>query len=354
MSKTLRSIADLTSADFPITDDLDVLERIAARYAVAVPPALAALIDPADPRDPLALQVLPSARELVVSAGEHSDPIGDAAHSPVPGLVHRHTDRVLLKIVAVCPVYCRFCFRRATIGPGGTEAMSPEDVDRAVAYIAQHPEIWEVILTGGDPFVLAPRRAADLTQRLAAIPHVRVLRWHTRMPVADPASVSDAFAQAIATAKKTVYVALHANHPRELTQDARAACNRLSAAGVTLVSQTVLLHGVNDDAATLEALFRAFVEMRIKPYYLHQLDLAPGTSHFRVPISRGQALMAALRQRLSGLALPTYVLDLPGGHGKVPIGPAYLDDPPQERVRDLGGRWHAYSAPTSRSGPKNP
>ena len=183
------------------------------------------------------------------------------------------------------------------------------------------PEIWEVILTGGDPLTLSPRRIAETTRALAAIDHVKTLRWHTRLPIAAPERVDAAMARALALPDKTVVVAVHANHPRELTPEARAACRRLADRGVLLVSQTVLLRGVNDDVATLEALMRALIEARIKPYYLHHGDLAPGTAHFRTSIAEGQALMQALRGRLSGLALPTYVLDIPGGHGKVPVGP---------------------------------
>ena len=181
-----------------------------------------------------------------------------------------------------------------------------------------------MILTGGDPFMLSPRRIAEVTQRLGASPHVKVLRWHTRVPVADPERVTEDLVAALRSTPKTVYVALHANHARELTEAARAACARLVDAGIPMLSQTVLLRGVNDDAETLAALMRAFVEARVKPYYLHHLDAAPGTGHFRTPIAEGQRLMRSLRGRLSGIAQPTYVLDIPGGHGKVPVGPDYF------------------------------
>jgi lysine 2,3-aminomutase len=181
-----------------------------------------------------------------------------------------------------------------------------------------------VIMTGGDPLILSPRRIAAITDALSAIPHVKVLRWHSRVPVVSPERVTAELCNALKSPTQAVYVALHANHPRELTMDARAACARLVDSGIVMVSQSVLLKGINDDVATLDALMRAFVETRIKPYYLHHLDRAPGTSHFRTTIAEGQELMRQLRGSLSGLAQPTYVMEVPGGHGKMPVGPGYL------------------------------
>jgi len=210
------------------------------------------------------------------------------------------------------------------------------------------------VLTGGDPLMLSARRLAETTRALAAIPHLKTLRWHTRLPVAAPERVTKAMADALTRGHdKTVYVALHANHPSELTREARAACRRLIDRGAAMVSQSVLLKGVNDDADTLEALMRAFVEARVKPYYLHHGDLAPGTAHLRVPIAEGQALMRELRRRLSGLALPTYVLDLPGAHGKVPIGPAYVARHREGgyEVADPEGNAHRYEDRVGGDGP---
>ena len=323
-SRTLTTPADLIAAGLSAPSRAREFEAVAERYALAVPPALAALIDPNDPADPIARQFLPDSRELDRGPDELDDPIGDAPKTPLPGLVHRYRDRVLLKLVSVCAVYCRFCFRRETVGPG-TAGLDEAGLARALDYIAARPEIWEVVLTGGDPLALSPRRLSIVTRALAAIPHVKVLRWHTRLPVAAPERVDPALARALTEGhEKTVYVALHANHPRELTVEARAACRRLIEHGVAMVSQSVLLRGVNDDADTLEALMRAFVEMRVKPYYLHHADLAPGTAHLRTSIAEGQALMRELRRRLSGLALPAYMLDIPA-RGKVPIGPAYIE-----------------------------
>ena len=324
LAVTLRKPAELVVRGLAPASALAELEKVVARYAVAVTPDIAALIDPADPDDPIARQFIPSAQELVATPGENADPIGDDAHSPVPGIVHRYPDRVLFKLVHVCAVYCRFCFRREMVGPG-RQMLTPEKLDAALAYVAAHPQIWEVILTGGDPLVLSARRLGEVIRRIAAIDHVKIVRLHTRVPVVSPEKITPALIRALKAEGKTTYVALHANHPRELTPAVRAACARMVDAGIPMVSQSVLLRGVNDDAATLEALMRAFVETRIKPYYLHHADLAPGTSHFRTTIEEGQALMRALRGRVSGLAQPTYVLDIPGGRGKVPVGPGYID-----------------------------
>jgi lysine 2,3-aminomutase len=321
------------------------LEEVAARYAVAVTPAMAELIDPADPADPIARQFVPDAAELTRTAAERDDPIGDGAHAVVPGLIHRYPDRVLLKLTSACAVYCRFCFRRETVGHGG--ALSPAEIETALAYVSAHPEVWEVIVSGGDPLVAGSRRLKALTAALAEIDHVQVVRFHTRVPVVAPERVTAELVAAVQTAGKTTWVAIHANHPRELTQAARVALMRLAQAGIPLVSQTVLLKGVNDDAETLAALMRAFVEAGVKPYYLHHGDLAPGTGRFRTTLAEGRALMKALRGHLSGLCQPTYVLDIPGGHGKAPVGP----DPVSRQngqcfVEDFTGRRHPYPPQT--------
>jgi len=336
-AKTLRAPSELVAARLAKPDRLAALEKVAARYAVAITPALAELIDPSDPHDPIARQFMPDARELEFHPQESSDPIGDAAHSPVEGIVHRYPDRVLLKLVNACAVYCRFCFRREMVGPG-RGGLSRAALDAALDYISAHPEIWEVILTGGDPLLLSPRRLKTVAARLAAIEHVKVIRFHTRVPVAAPEMISPAMVRAL-RGDKAVFVVLHVNHSRELTEDTRAACARFIDSGIPVLSQSVLLRGVNDDAETLGALMRALVECRIKPYYLHHADLAPGTAHLRTSIAEGQNLMRALHGRISGLCQPAYVLDIPGGYGKSPIGPNYLSS---DGIEDFTGQRHAY------------
>ncbi len=321
---TIRLPSELVAAGLAPPEKLADLARVAARYAVAITPSVVELIDRNDPDDPIARQFVPDIAELSTRPEERADPIGDHVHSPIEGVVHRYPDRVLLKLVNVCAVYCRFCFRREVVGPG-KQMLSTEQLAAAVAYVRAHPEIWEVILTGGDPLVLSARRLGDVMRRLGPIEHVKIIRLHTRLPIVSPEKITPSLVRALKAPGVTTYVALHANHPRELTQTVRAACARIVEAGIPMVSQSVLLRGVNDDANTLEALMRAFVECGIKPYYLHHADLAPGTSHFRTTLREGQALMRALRGRVSGLAQPTYVLDIPDGHGKVPVGLGYVD-----------------------------
>ena len=360
--RTLRQPAELVAAGLAGAEQLAALEEVAARYAVAVTPAMAELIDPVDGgamsgkvgtgfpsniasnnADPIARQFVPDAAELTTTPEELADPIGDGAHEVVEGLIHRYPDRVLLKFTSVCAVYCRFCFRREMVGQEGAGMLSDAALEGACGYIRARPEIWEVIVSGGDPLVASPRRIARLMQSLATIDHVKIVRFHTRLPVVAPERVTDELVAALKASGKTVWIAIHANHPRELTDDARAALARLVDAGIPLVSQTVLLRGINDDAETLGALMRAFVEARVKPYYLHHGDLAPGTGHFRNTIAEGQGIMKALRGRTSGLCQPTYMLDIPGGHGKVPVGPGYLCESEEGwSVEDVNGGRHVY------------
>lgn len=335
-ARTVRTAAELCERlDLP--EALPALERVAQRYAVAITPAMLDRIEAAG--DPIARQFVPTAAELTQTADENADPVGDDAHSPVRGIVHRYADRVLLKANHACAVYCRFCFRREMVGPEGERPLSAAQFDAAMAYIAGRPAIWEVIVTGGDPLILSPRRLADIMARLADIEHVKIVRFHTRVPAVDPSRVTPELVQALKASGKTTWVALHANHPEELTPAAAAACDRILDAGIPMISQTVLLKGVNDSPAVLEALMRRFVELRIKPYYLHHPDLAPGTGHFRSTIAEGQALLRDLRGRVSGLCQPTYVLDIPGGYGKSPVGPQYLAE---DGVIDPAGGLHAY------------
>jgi lysine 2,3-aminomutase len=329
---SIRDSAGLIAAGLAQPDARAALDQVGARYAVGIPPALAALIQ--HPDDPIGRQFIPHPDELTTAPHEHPDPIGDDAFSPLPGIVHRYPDRALLKPLLICPVYCRFCFRREHVGPDGG-VLGPAALDAALAWLRAHPAIREVILTGGDPLMLSSRRLGDILGALADIPHIELLRIHTRVPVADPARLA-ALADTLDT-DKPLWLVVHVNHARELTPEAVAALRQVQRRGVPVLGQTVLLRGVNDTADALEALFRAMLAARIKPYYLHQLDPAPGTGRFAVPIAEGQALLAALRGRVTGLAWPTYVLDIPGGHGKVPIGPRYLDG---DRVRDPWGQSH--------------
>ncbi len=277
--------------------------------------AFLALIDRRDPCDPIARQFEPSPREADAAPDDLVDPIGDLAHSVSECLIHRHPDRVLLAPTWACPVHCRFCFRRDRVGGKGP---SPELLAQALDYIRAHEEIREVILTGGDPLMLPQKRLQALLQELAAISHVQSLRIHSRVPVAAPQRITQGLARLLGRLDKPVYLVAHVNHASEITPEAQAGFSRLRQAGVPLLSQTVLLKGVNDRVDVLEDLFQTLLAAGVKPYYLHHPDLVPGTAHFRLGLAEGRALMAALRPRLSGLAMPVYILDRPGGLGKIP------------------------------------
>lgn len=340
--RTARRASDLVEAGLVDPAQAEEVSALGETFALAVTPEMIELMEPGDPADPIFRQFIPTSEEAYVRPEERADPIGDDPFTPLKGITHRYPDRVLLKPVHVCPVYCRFCLRREQVGPGG-EALSPQELEEALAYVRSRPEIWEVILSGGDPMILSPRRLGEIVRQLDAIPHVDVVRLHTRVPVVSPGRVTPELVAALRT-DTPVYVVLHCNHAREMTPEARAACARLVDAGIPMLSQTVLLKGVNDDRKSLEELFRTLVKNRVKPYYLHHGDLARGTGHLRTTIADGQRLVRELRGHVSGLCQPTYVLDVPGGHGKTPIGPAELegDEEGGYVVRDYRGKTHAY------------
>lgn len=341
-AKAITDVAGLVARDLAQAAKAPVLDAVTQAFRLRIPPEMVAAMSPqASPG--LAAQFVPDPRELTLRPEELADPIGDGAHAQ-GALTHRYPDRVILHTTQTCEVYCRFCFRRETVGEAGVLAES--DFAQALTYLARHPEIREVVLTGGDPLTLSPRRLQDWLARLSALPHLDVIRLHTRIPVVAPEKITDDLLAAL-DLPQAVFLVVHTNHPDELTPNALSALSRLNRAGVALLSQTVLLRGVNADADTLEALFRALVRARVKPYYLHHCDLARGTSHFRTTLAEGQAIMAILRARLSGIAQPTYVLDIPGGHGKVPIGPGYLTQtaPGEWQVTDPRGETHIYRDP---------
>ena len=338
MPRAVTGADDLIDRGLASAADRALMERLGEEFRIRISPEMLGVADPA-----IATQFVPDARELDHRPEQLADPIGDDVHRIGKGLTHRYPDRVILHATQTCEVYCRFCFRREKVGE---EGLLPEaDLAEALAYLHATPAVREVILTGGDPQTLSPRRLTDLFARLSEIPHLDAIRIHTRVPVVAPERITDAMIAAF-DVPQAVWLVIHTNHASELTEAARAALRRLTRAGIPLLSQTVLLRGVNADADSLETLFRALIRNRVKPYYLHHCDLAPGTHHFRTTIAEGQAIMAALRGRLSGTALPTYVLDIPGGHGKVPIGPGYLERTDTGwRVTDPNGESHPYTDP---------
>ncbi len=342
--KSAHSLAQLAALGLIDVDEQDRLAPIAARYAIAVTAPMLDLIAEGDRHDPIARQFLPRMEEGVAGAFERDDPVGDNAFSPCPGIVHRYPDRALLKLVSICPVYCRFCFRREMVGPDKGEGLSKDQLTQAIAYLSDTPSIWEVIVTGGDPLILSPRRLRQVVEALGRIPHIKTIRWHSRVPVVSPDHITTELAEALSASGKINWVAIHANHPREFTPAFAKACQTLRAADIGLLSQSVLLKGINDSIETLVGLMRGFVEHGIRPYYLHHPDLAPGTGHFRLSLSEGKALVEGLRGHLSGLAQPTYVLDIPGGYGKVSIlsDAVTIETADQARIRDRHGVFHSY------------
>lgn len=335
-NKKITTLEALSEQGLISADQIKTLESVAQQFSISITPHMLELIQQEDETHPISKQFLPDIQELTIAPEELDDPIGDKAFSPVNGIVHRYADRCLLKPLHACAVNCRFCFRREMIGkmPG----LSKTDLEKAYAYIAEHPNIWEVILTGGDPLILKPKALSSIISALNIIPHVEVIRIHTRIPVVDPERITLEMVKALKS-KKALYVALHANHPSEFTETAIEACSRLIDAGIPMLSQTVLLKGINDSPDTLGKLMRTFVKNRIKPYYLHHGDLVRGTSHFRTTLQEGQALMKALRGHYSGLCQPTYVLDIPGGYGKVPVGHSYWVN---NTIEDYDGQYHKY------------
>jgi lysine 2,3-aminomutase len=330
---SIRALEDLSLVD---GRDRAALESVERAFRVRISPEMLAVAHPG-----VRAQFLPDARELDLRPEELADPIGDDTHRPVPGLTHRYPDRAILHATQSCEVYCRFCFRRETVGEAGL--LAEAEFDRVIDYLRATPGLREVIFTGGDPLTLSPRRLGAMLDRLEAVESVDLVRFHTRVPVVAPEKVTAALARVL-DRRLPVWLVLHVNHAAELTEAAGAALRRLNRAGVPLLSQSVLLKGVNADADTLETLFRALLRHRVKPYYLHHPDLAKGTGHFRLTLAEGQAIMAALRGRLTGIGQPLYVLDIPGGHGKVPVGPGYLrtDGRGGWVVTDPQGREHPY------------
>lgn len=281
-------------------------------FNLLIPKYYVDLIDWNDVCDPLAQMVVTSDLEGDVMEYELKDPIGDRPHEAVPGIIHRHRDRCLLMLTNVCAVHCRFCFRKNLLDENRA------DFDKSIQYIRDHTEIWEVIFSGGDPFMFTDHFMELVLKKLNEIDHVKVIRFHTRTPVVYPARVTENLSTILKKAGP-FSVVLHINHPREITPDFCRATELLQKSGAMLLSQTVLLKGVNDDVETLTNLFKKLVEIGVKPYYLHHLDPAAGTHHFRISVETGKTIYRQLRQRISGVCLPEYVIDVPGGYGKFPV-----------------------------------
>jgi lysine 2,3-aminomutase len=315
-------------------------------FRVGVTPYFASLMDPDDPACPIRRQVIPTCAELSVFAMEMTDSLAEETHSPVPGLVHRYPDRVLMLATTHCASYCRFCTRSRVVGDH-CAALSSADFERQFAYIAATPEIRDVLVSGGDPLMLSARVLENLLQRLRAIPHVEVIRIGTRAPIFLPQRVTPDLTAMLAR-YHPLWVNIHSNHPREITPEVESALARLANAGIPLGSQTVLLAGVNDCPSIIMALVHKLVKNRVRPYYIYQCDLVHGAGHFRTPVAKGVEIMEALRGHTSGFAIPTYVIDAPNGGGKVPVSPNYVLSMSEQKVavRNYEGLISSYAQPT--------
>lgn len=293
--------------------------EVIGHYPMRLNPYVLSVIDHAD--DPLGRQFIPDRRELEENHLSEPDPLAEGRQSPVPHLVHRYPDRVLFLISNQCAVYCRHCMRKRAVGR--REPITAADIDRAIAYIADTPAVREVLLSGGDPLLVSDSRIADILERLHRISHVEVIRIHTRAPGVLPARITPSLVDVLRRFAP-LYVNIQFNHPDEITPAAKTACGMLADGGIALGSQTVLLGGVNDDPAVMTDLMRRLLAARVRPYYLHHPDPVKGTAHFRVSVEKGLAIIKAMRGRISGMGVPQYVIDLPGGGGKVPLSPDYV------------------------------
>ena len=340
--QTVRDLKGLLDSQVMSAEHSEQISQVIKKFSVAITPHVMDTIGDAY-HGAVAAQFVPSVLELTETPAESSDPIGDQNHSPLPGIIHRYEDRVLLNVVQTCAVYCRYCFRRENVGSGNA-GLTPSQLNAALDYIRADENLWEVILSGGDPLTLSPRRLSHILCQLRDIGHVGIVRFHTRVPSVAPDKIDEALLAALKQ-YPAVYLILHINHPDELTPQVCEKLAMLADAGIPLLSQSVLLRNINDDVSTLTRLFRKLLVNRVKPYYLHHGDLAKGTGHFRTSIEHGQKLMKSLRGPVSGLCQPHYVLDLPGGAGKVPIGPQYLQTIGENRhtVEDVSGCSHLYT-----------
>ncbi|MCC6672604.1 MAG: KamA family radical SAM protein [Planctomycetes bacterium] len=340
---------------FPIArEKWDVHRQILADFRMGITPYYLSLIDPRNPHDPILRQVAPLEEEHTFRATGDEDPLGEEAFSPVPGITHRYPDRVLFVISNSCAIYCRYCTRKRIMYE---DATTDVEIDRMVEYIARTPSVRDVVVSGGDPLTFSTAKLESILAKLRAIPHLEIIRIGSRVPVALPQRIDDELC-AMLQKYHPLWINVHFNHPNECTPDAARACDRLLRAGIPLNNQSVLLKGVNDDVATMKALVHGLMRMRVRPYYLYQCDPIRGAEHFRTPIAKGIEVIEGLRGHTSGLAIPQYVIDAPGGGGKIPIGPQYLlwHDQRNGRVilRNYQGRTYEYVEPGGRGNMTRP
>jgi len=316
----IRSLDQLERIIRVSDDERAAIARHRGPLPIGVTPYYMSLIDPEDPSQALRRTTIPTLAEFATSPGEEDDPLGEDSTSPVPGLVHRYPDRVLLLVTNFCSVYCRYCTRARLVGASGERALRKADIDRAIDYIAATPAVRDCLISGGDPLSLDEERLEYLVSRLHAIPHLEFIRIGTKQPVVQPMRVTPTLTKMLRR-YHPLWMSLHFTHPDEVTPEVAEACGRLADAGIPLGSQTVLLKGVNDDVATLKKLFHALLKIRVRPYYLYQCDPISGSSHFRTSVDQGLALISQMRGHTTGYAVPNYVVDAPGGGGKIALLP---------------------------------
>ena len=341
----ITSLDELTRHIPVPADEWDARREVLRDFRMGITPYYLSLMDADDPNDPLLKQVVPLQEEYTFRAVGDEDPLGEENFSPVPGITHRYPDRVLMVISNSCAIYCRYCTRKRIMYE---DAVPDIEIDRMVGYIARTPTVRDVVVSGGDPLNMATAKLEKILSKLRAIPHLEIIRIGSRVPVAMPQRVDDELCEMLAR-YHPLWINVHFNHARECTRDAARACDKLSRAGIPLNNQSVLLKGVNDDVDTIKSLVHALMRMRVRPYYLYQCDPIRGGEHFRTAISKGIEILEGLRGHTSGLAVPTYVIDAPGGGGKIPVGPQYLLEYDRENgralLRNFQGKLYQYLEP---------
>jgi lysine 2,3-aminomutase len=345
MSHRLNTLDELSQV-INLTESEKTAVQTKGLFRVDITPYFASLMDPDNPNCPVRQQIIPTDREVAPYYAMMDDSLAEDKHSPVPGLVHRYPDRVLMLITTQCASYCRYCTRSRIVG-NPTQTFSRQDFEAQIAYIEQTPQIRDVLLSGGDPLVLAPKLLEMILSRLRAIPHLEIIRIGSRVPVFLPQRVTPELCEMLSQ-YHPLWLNIHVNHPREITPELAVACDRLSRAGIPLGNQSVLLAGINDSVHIQRQLVHDLVKMRVRPYYLYQCDLVKGAGHFRTTVSKGIEIIEGLRGHTSGYSIPTYVVDAPGGGGKIPVQPQYLisQAPGKVVLRNFEGFITTYTEPT--------
>ena len=344
LSHRLNTVEDFEKL-FPLTESEKKALQSDHLFRVDITPYYASLIDPDDPNDPVRRQVVPTAEEIVPFTGMMEDSLAEDMHSPVAGLVHRYPDRVLMLVTTQCATYCRYCTRGRIVGDP-TATFSREEFERQIDYLKRTPQVRDVLLSGGDPLVLAPKILEELLTRLREIPHIEIIRIGSRVPVFMPMRITSELTDMLKQFHP-LWLNIHVNHPNEISAELAEACDKLSSAGIPLGNQSVLLRGINDCVNIQRKLVQSLVRIRVRPYYLYQCDLVEGAGHFRTPVSKGIEIIEGLRGHTSGFAVPTYVIDAPGGGGKIPVMPNYLISASDHKVvlRNYEGFITTYEEP---------